>query len=37
MRALTSPLRIAARAILAVRYWTMLDYSWHLAWVKAAR
>lgn len=37
MRALTFPARLAARAALAIRYWALLDYSWHLAWVKAAR
>lgn len=37
MHALTLPLQLAARATLALRYWLALDYSWHLAWVKAAR
>lgn len=37
MRALTAPLRIANRLTLAVRYYMVLGYSWHLAWSKAAR
>lgn len=37
MRALTFPGRLVARGLLALRYWLALDYSWHLAWVKAAR
>lgn len=37
MHALTAPLALVARASLAMRYWLALDYSWHLAWVKAAR
>jgi len=37
MRALTFPLRLVSRVGLAARYWLALDYSWHLAWVKAAR
>ena len=26
-----------ARLCLAVKYYIRLDYSWHLAWIKAAR
>jgi len=37
MRALTWPLRTASRLWLAVRYWMALNYSWHLAWMKAER
>lgn len=37
MRALTWPLRAAARLLLAVKFWLMLGYSWHMAWVKAER
>lgn len=37
MRALTAIARLISRASLAVRYFLALDYSWHLAWVKAAR
>lgn len=37
MRALTAPLRIARRLKLAVRYYILLGYSWHLAWSKAER
>lgn len=36
-RALTRPLRAAQRLVLAIKYYTRLQYSWHLAWVKAAR
>lgn len=37
MRALTLPLRAIARLALAVKFYGRLGYSWHLAWVKAAR
>ena len=37
MRALTLPARIIRRIALAARYYLSLGYSWHLAWVKAAR
>lgn len=36
-RALTLPLRFAQRLVLAIRFYTRLQYSWHLAWAKAAR
>ncbi len=36
-RALTFPLRALQRLALAVKYFFRLGYSWHLAWVKAAR
>lgn len=36
-RALTLPLRAAQRLGLAIKFYTRLQYSWHLAWVKAAR
>lgn len=36
-RALTIPLRLAQRLALAIRFYARLQYSWHLAWVKAAR
>jgi hypothetical protein len=35
--ALTAPLRIAQRLLLAVKFYSRLGYSWHLAWTKAAR
>ena len=37
MRALTWPLRTLARLALAVKFYAQLGYSWHLAWIKAAR
>lgn len=37
MRLLTLPWHAASRFCLAIRYWATLDYTWHLAWVKAAR
>lgn len=37
MRAITLPARLARRAALASRYYLTLGYTWHLAWVKAAR
>lgn len=37
MRALTLPLRALQRLTLAVKFYSRLRYSWHLAWVKAAR
>ena len=37
MRALTWPLRTLHRLALAVKFLMVLGYSWHLAWVKAAR
>lgn len=36
-RALTFPLRALQRLVLAGKFYTRLHYSWHLAWVKAAR
>lgn len=36
-KALSAPLRFVARLNLAARYWHRLNYSWHLAWTKAAR
>lgn len=35
--ALINPLRLVRRALLALRYYNRLRYSWHLAWSKAAR
>jgi hypothetical protein len=29
--------RFAARFWLAVRFWLALNYSWHMAWIKAER
>lgn len=41
MRALIAALRAVARGVsrlrLALRYYSRLRYSWHLAWQKAAR
>lgn len=37
MRALTLPLRALQRLALAIKFYSRLRYSWHLAWVKAAR
>jgi len=37
MRALTWPQRTLRRLILAARLYASLGYTWHLAWVKAAR
>lgn len=37
MHALTWPLRVMQRVALAARYYLTLGYTWHLAWVKAAR
>lgn len=37
MRALTFPLRAAGRIALAIKFWAALDYTWHLAWIKAER
>lgn len=37
MRALSLPFRGVLRLVLAVKYYTRLGYSWHLAWCKAAR
>lgn len=37
MRALTALGRFASRLWLAGKYYVRLDYSWHLAWMKAAR
>lgn len=37
MRALTIVAGVCRRLSLAARYYTTLGYSWHLAWVKAAR
>ncbi len=40
MRLILLPLLVATRLWLrfwrAVRFWYALDYSWHLAWVKAS-
>jgi|GEM_PF-5481269 len=36
-RALSFPLRALQRLALAVKFYRGLHYSWHLAWVKAAR
>jgi hypothetical protein len=36
-RALTFPLRAVRRLALALKLHVKLGYSWHLAWVKAAR
>lgn len=30
-------MKLPARLLLAARYWHRLNYSWHLAWAKAAR
>lgn len=30
-------MKTARRIALAVKFYIRLDYSWHLAWVKAAR
>lgn len=37
MHALTAPLRIARRLAQALKFHSRLNYTWHLAWVKAAR
>lgn len=37
MHALSNVARIARRLSLALRYYHRLGYTWHLAWVKAAR
>ena len=37
MRALTWLMRALRRLALAVRYFLALDYSWHMAWIKAER
>ena len=37
MRALNAAAGFAARIWLAGKYYIRLDYSWHLAWMKAAR
>lgn len=37
MRALTWPIRAAARLARAVKFKRALGYPWHLAWSKAAR
>lgn len=37
MRALTWPLRTLRRLALAVKFYALLGYTWHLAWTKAAR
>ena len=37
INALGWPLRLAGRFLLACRFRLQLGYSWHLAWVKAAR
>ena len=37
MRALTAIRRAVRRVALALRYYHRLGYTWHLAWVKAAR
>lgn len=37
MRALNAIARLVRRASLAFRYYNRLRYSWHLAWMKAAR
>lgn len=36
-RVLTAPMRAVARITLAIKFYTRLDYSWHLAWIKSAR
>lgn len=36
-KALSAPLRFIGRVAMAGKYYSALGYSWHLAWVKAAR
>lgn len=36
-RCLKAIAKLIARFTLAVRYYTRLDYTWHLAWTKAER
>lgn len=37
LTAAAAPVRIARRLSLALRFYHHLGYTWHLAWVKAAR
>ncbi len=36
-KALSAPLRFIERVSLAAKFYTRLNYSWHLAWAKSER
>jgi len=36
-RLIAAPTRLARRLALATRYYLALNYTWHLAWMKAER
>jgi len=37
LRLIGAPMRLARRLALATRYYLALNYTWHLAWMKAER
>jgi hypothetical protein len=37
MRLINSAAQVWLQFLRAIRYWHFLNYSWHLAWIKARR